>query len=289
MGNNLVKRSEVHKQTSPEMKQVFTRYLYFVDDVYNSLVWSILDKQREESLFWIYELYFSGFQEDAFKVLNDVYYKYFAEKNPHIGEYLNKLVIEWDDVKNKHNIIGTIISVLVTCEISLTSIVRNIDNGAVVENIEIISLPREIADADITKFYTINSSQEVRPYRILQIACKYPIRGVTCEYLGLFGVNDKKKYSQNWLYYANNTPFWRERILEFNGNVDETFKIIVFDTLQNEESFYNTYDLEPEEQTSRVLDNLWLKSYVSMSWSDFYVKYGSKSVYRQLKIHKKKI
>jgi hypothetical protein len=172
MGNNLVKRSEVHKQTSPEMKQVFTRYLYFVDDVYNSLVWSILDKQREESLFWIYELYFSGFQEDAFKVLNDVYYKYFAEKNPHIGEYLNKLVIEWDDVKNKHNIIGTIISVLVTCEISLTSIVRNIDNGAVVENIEIISLPREIADADITKFYTINSSQEVRPYRILQIACK---------------------------------------------------------------------------------------------------------------------
>jgi hypothetical protein len=289
MGNNLVKRSEVHKQTSPEMKQVFTRYLYFVDDVYNSLVWSILDKQREESLFWIYELYFSGFQEDAFKVLNDVYYKYFAEKNPHIGEYLNKLVIEWDDVKNKHNIIGTIISVLVTCEISLTSIVRNIDNGAVVENIEIISLPREIADADITKFYTINSSQEVRPYRILQIACKYPIRGVTCEYLGLFGVNDKKKYSQNWLYYANNTPFWRERILEFNGNVDETFKIIVFDTLENEESFYNTYDLEPEEQTSRVLDNLWLKSYVSMSWSDFYVKYGSKSVYRQLKIHKKKI
>jgi hypothetical protein len=112
---------------------------------------------------------------------------------------------------------------------------------------------------------------------------------VNCEYLGLFGVNDKKKYSQNWLYYANNTPFWRERILEFNGNVDETFKIIVFDTLENEESFYKTNDLEPEEQTSRVLDNLWLKSYVSMSWSDFYVKYGSKSVYRQLKIHKKKI
>ena len=48
---------------------IFTRYLYFKVEVANSLQWSILDKHLEESLYWAYEMYFSGFQTETFDFL----------------------------------------------------------------------------------------------------------------------------------------------------------------------------------------------------------------------------
>ena len=39
----------------------FTRYLYIKQDVETGLILSLLDKDKERSLFWAYELFHSGF------------------------------------------------------------------------------------------------------------------------------------------------------------------------------------------------------------------------------------
>ena len=51
---------------------VLSRYLYSIADVQQSLFLSILEHNTEQALFWGYELYFSGFQEEAFDYLMDI-------------------------------------------------------------------------------------------------------------------------------------------------------------------------------------------------------------------------
>lgn len=51
---------------------VLSRYLYSITDVRQSLFLSILEHNTEQALFWGYELYFSGFQEEAFDYLMEI-------------------------------------------------------------------------------------------------------------------------------------------------------------------------------------------------------------------------
>ena len=51
---------------------VLSRYLYSIADVKQSLFLSILEHNSEQSMFWGYELYFSGFQEEAFDYLLEI-------------------------------------------------------------------------------------------------------------------------------------------------------------------------------------------------------------------------
>jgi hypothetical protein len=48
---------------------IFTRYLYIVPDVYASLLDAIENKKRDEALFWAYELYYSGFENELVRFL----------------------------------------------------------------------------------------------------------------------------------------------------------------------------------------------------------------------------
>ena len=77
-------------------------------------------------------------------------------------------------------------------------------------------------------------------------------------YLSLFGKglsrneldNDSLKnlYYYNWLYYASYSPIWFNRIQLHNGKIDNDKQLIVFDTDDDEDDFYNKYNYEPDEQ-----------------------------------------
>ena len=45
---------------------VYTRYLYAVLEVKQSLLIALLEKQLDEALFWAYELYYSGFTHNVY-------------------------------------------------------------------------------------------------------------------------------------------------------------------------------------------------------------------------------
>ena len=94
---------------------IFTRYLYAKDEVSLALLVSILNKS-DDALFWAYELYYSGFTQELFQILQKIYYDFFATLNPAFEAYLLKKEKDWFKLHLKpnsheeyHNIIGMIV------------------------------------------------------------------------------------------------------------------------------------------------------------------------------------
>ena len=74
---------------------ILTRFLYVKDEVEIALLLSILQKRKEDSLFWAYELYYSGFQEEVFQLIWTIYIDFFATLNPLFETYLSTMIKEW--------------------------------------------------------------------------------------------------------------------------------------------------------------------------------------------------
>ena len=85
---------------------IFTRYLYIKDEVEIALLTNILEK-RNDAIFWAYELYFSGFENELFKYLWKIYYDFFAVLNPSFESFLLKKEKEW--LNSPNNLIISII------------------------------------------------------------------------------------------------------------------------------------------------------------------------------------
>ena len=67
---------------------VFTRYLYDKEEVKLALMNSLLKKNLDESLFWAYELYYTGFKEELLLWLIHIYFDFYATLNPSFGQYI---------------------------------------------------------------------------------------------------------------------------------------------------------------------------------------------------------
>jgi hypothetical protein len=66
----------------------FTRYLYEKEEVKITLLTSILNKKIEESLFWAYELFYSGFTDELTEFFWKIYYDFYATMNPSFEKFL---------------------------------------------------------------------------------------------------------------------------------------------------------------------------------------------------------
>ena len=86
-----------------------TRYLYpkefVVLSFYNSMT---SKKELKECLFWIYELYYSGFVNDTFDAIYNCYFDFYALLNPSIIDFINKKVDLWKKKKDD-SIIGLLV------------------------------------------------------------------------------------------------------------------------------------------------------------------------------------
>lgn len=87
---------------------IFTRYLYSKDEVQLALLVNILNKS-EKSLFWAYELYYSGFEQDVFSLLWKIYFDFYYTLNPSFYTYFIKKHKEWKKTPTLHRIIGIIV------------------------------------------------------------------------------------------------------------------------------------------------------------------------------------
>jgi hypothetical protein len=104
-----------------------------------------------------------------------------------------------------------------------------------------------------------------------------------CELLDL-----QKKWYYNWLYYAGLSPLWEERLDDFNGHVNKEKKTVEFDNEDDEEKFYERWNLEPDEQPKSIqqiiigdIDNQ------QLGLKEFCEKYGCPIITRILRINKK--
>ena len=83
-----------------------TRYLYFLDECFYSLLMALINKKSfEEVLFWAGEIYYSGFEKELWNHLWKIYYDFYAIRYPKFEKKINKMSKEWENQKNINNII----------------------------------------------------------------------------------------------------------------------------------------------------------------------------------------
>lgn len=114
----------------------------------------------------------------------------------------------------------------------------------------------------------MESSREIRSYRILRHACylnsvknAYSLLNyVNCPFLNKYKLNIDRKtltemYRGRWEYYAYFTPVWLRRISKYLGTADCVNKRILFPDDDMEDLFYEEYGYEPDEQPLEVYRN----------------------------------
>ena len=203
---------------------ILTRYLYNKPLVLLSMESAILKKNYNESLFWAYELYFSGFQEEVLYCLEEIFIRCFKENHPKLGLYIDKKKTE---LEGKPELIATIIK-------NLT-----------MKNAEVVESPRvkfvNVKEHHIVGFYT-KESNNIPNWKFLREVCLYGV-------LVSENKTEKNNWCCNWLLYCLHTPIWSERISEYGLIQDNQ---IFFKDGDSEEEFHNLYDYEPDEQPTEI-------------------------------------
>jgi hypothetical protein len=86
----------------------FTRYLYIKDEVKYSILISLL-KKNDEARFWAYEFYYSGFKEELWNFLWQIYYDFYASLNPKFKKFLTEKHAAWKETPTNDLAIAQII------------------------------------------------------------------------------------------------------------------------------------------------------------------------------------
>lgn len=96
-----------------EPSLVFTRYLYIKNEVKIALLTSLLERNEEKSLFWAYELYYSGFEKELTVLLWNVYFDCYCPLNPSFSTFLRENLTKLEKSKKteeKREIISLLIN-----------------------------------------------------------------------------------------------------------------------------------------------------------------------------------
>lgn len=234
---------------------VLSRYLYSITDVKQTLFFSILEHNAEHAMFWGYELYFSGFQEEAFDYLLDIARIAFqidfldCDEDNEMIDWVKYRKYVWELSPNdSHHLLGDCISTMCNHNHNLAPFIekyfqKNIEkNDYFPENTYVQLEPKDVEQYTTTYY-------DIPLYKILQHARKYPVNK---RYSQLFNIyipeNPNMVYFDNWLYHASFSPLWSQRISEYRGMLDEEKQKIIFENEDLEEEFYNKWNYEPDEQ-----------------------------------------
>lgn len=319
---------------------ILTRYIYDKDNLQYSILLALLNKDREQVKFWIYELYYSGFKIEAFHLLWELYYKMYYISYPNMEKFMQKQTVLWiSSNKLDDCIIGSIAESLAIREPCIDSyfIIENkkqsniIPNNIIQEIVKIknclskkdcfihlenfhknntktrkkidftknIFLELDMLDIEILKTACISITLDTcvkkpainkmrRNIYIIQKPCDikqyktkpaikhrgYKIPPRECRYqLQIKPENRIFDYPDydNWLYYASFSPLWKKRIERHNGIILQEEQKIYFENEDDEVSFYNYFNLEPDEQCLEI-EKQWFGYKPFESWNDLYNK-----------------
>jgi hypothetical protein len=241
---------------------IFTRYLYSKEDVMHSLFLSILNKNKDEALFWAYELYYSGFELEVmnfvFHVFNHIYEKCCPV---HFTQFINNQYHSWYENYEKSvindTILGTMVWNLLQYDYELTQFLD--DYFQIKRNIlrRPVSTKRRLrlimVERDIEKYKTV-VSETVQSWLILRRVYNYSAHKEYNELFKTTNMDFKKDYLEHWLYYASFSPIWMNRLIEYDAVIDHETKSVSFQDEEKEELFYSLYNYEPDEQPAEICE-----------------------------------
>jgi len=252
------------KHVNEELFNTLTRYLYSRLEVKQCLFISLLQRDIHQALFWGYEYYYSGFEEETFEFLQLIYNDIYAEDNPSLETFILELIEEWtnnDDNRYDCNV-GSIIYTLALRPYNLVSFVKTNLNYKITKDDNMDELMPEclikLLPEHIEKYKTklVSTENNEKAYEILQNVKLYP---VIKEYNNLFDTKITDKFAtiyhsplNTWLFYASKSPIWTLRIEEFNGTIDDAEEQVYFNELDDQEDFGNLWDYDPDELPKNI-------------------------------------
>jgi hypothetical protein len=151
---------EYIKGLNVECEFTLTRYLYVTKYVKISLIMALLEKDLDKALFWTFELYFSGLDQELFGLLWVIYYGFYASLNPELFDYLLESYNNWvksEDFDEKSKIVCLMVNNLIIRNYSIdVFILSKLANS---QNIDItgVELAKELESKNflvITKYIT---------------------------------------------------------------------------------------------------------------------------------------
>lgn len=237
---------------------VLTRYLYNHIEVRQTLFISILNHDIDESLYWAYELYYSGLKETFIEFLIDIYLLIYKSDNPEIEKFVMDQI---EHLRNEDNdlLLGNIVATLCTRQYDLQKFCKKFLH---VDATQINKGNRHKLKVNLTEEYIeqYKTKNEQRIYRTLRNVIKYSIRKDLNKLFNASSNFDyeamKNIYHNNWLYFTRKCPLWNERIKEHKGIVDDDKKTIVFPNDDQLEEFCEKWNYEPDEQPSNIQNAL---------------------------------
>ena len=260
----------------------FTRYLYQMIEVKQSLFISLLEHNPEEALYWTYELYYSGFEKEVYDYILLVYNTIYKNFHPTLQTTIVEKYQKWTEkgtCQETDTDIGSIVYTLALRSYYMDDFMRtylNVNIKPQEQSNEPSSQFIVKLTPDYIKPYQTYTVSTVHAYRILEQTVKYPVKK---EYNRLFSTftheNFPEAYRKKWLYFASFSPIWYERIIGCNGRIDYDTEQVIFDCDEDEDTFRSVWDYEPDE----VPISVYLKSVGSgtehmLSVKEFCEKYN---------------
>jgi len=248
---------------------ILTRYLYIKQEVLASLALSLIESNFEEALFWAYELYHSGFQEECMEFIPAVYREWYADKNPKLGKFLLSQHKKWI-LEKEDSVVGTMIRNLMNREFS-------INPGSLGSELLCERIKNPIKDfakdngfyiqmdpSGLEKYKTVEKGKEELPYLVPRRCCtfearKYANAAFNCHHKDTSNKDLYLIYRDHWTYYASFSPIWRERIDQCKGYINNELKTVTFESDDDQDEFYDEFGYEPDEQPKELLQK-WIGS-----------------------------
>jgi len=231
-----------------ESNLIFTRYLYSLDEVKHSLFIAILNKNSDEALFWLYEIYYSGFVPDAFRIVVNVYTELFSIDNPDLAKPFRRIMNIYKenqsgmDIDDNSSALDTIENACILGTAVHNLCLRKYRIDLFVKTyIGVVCEPFAEPDSSKKRLYITLTPDDIQKYATkpaiesprlyLREACKYKTHKETN---AIFGeVQDgvfKDLYLNHWLYFAYKSPIWKERVDAYGGRPVDDQKRLCFIT-----------------------------------------------------------
>ena len=258
---------------------ILTRYLYIKEDVWASLMMSVLNKDVDQTLFWVCEMYYSGFEEELAEYLIVLYVEFFRSNNPRLEPILRKMAASISEGAH----------IAATMAVNMTTTPRKfvVQDFTVKRADADLELEGDIGDSRsfpselrkhfggvetriiihispdaLLKYHNVFKNNDIGlPARkILQKVCRYSTRKDLMELFQSSHNNiphaklcEYHRTDHNWVYFASFSPIWANRIAEYDGVVDNENCRVDFPNDECIERFYEEYGYEPDEQRMETL------------------------------------
>jgi len=219
-------------------------------------------------------------------ILDDISVSNFKNQIDNIVDYFARNGIIFDKINSDISKIEKYVDkriILLSRIVKVLTMMKQIKNG---KNIYVCG-----KDENIKVYKTIDANFDISgigynrpklpPHKILQHVTLYYIDSY--DKLSLFQLNRDKidittAYLYNWLYHASYSPIWAERITRHNGIINHKTKSVDFHDTNDEETFYELYNLEPDEQKKETQEKSIQLIKHKTSWLEFYKEHNKNGI-----------